>query len=401
MALPNGRFAYSAPTIKQAKSISWPIFREYTLGIPGIDFRPAENKIVFPNGAEVMLFSADLHDSIRGHGLDGAVLDEVASFPAEAWPTSIRPTLSDKNGWALFVGTVRGQGDEFHRAYLRGLGDDPEWCSHMFLPHQTGALSQSEIESAKGSMSENQFAREYGCDFSASTEETLIPAFLVMEAMHRDTWEGQLQGAPKIIGVDVARFGDDKTVFARRWGKKLLPTKSLTKADTMQTVGHLCRMIREFRPDAVIVDDGGIGGAVTDRMTQLGYDVIAVNFAHKAIEPERYANRRVEMWDKLKLWLIEGGDLPEEPILPSDLSAPQIEFDAQNRMKLERKEKIKARLGRSPDYGDAFALTFAADVYPRRAVDEHLPLYLQPDHHKEEDWDFTPGVFHDHREYGY
>ncbi|WP_227269873.1 terminase large subunit domain-containing protein [Roseobacter weihaiensis] len=124
MALPQGRFAYIAPTVKQAKSISWPIFREYTLGIPGIDFRPAENKIVFPNGAEVMLFSADLHDSIRGHGLDGAVLDEVASFPAEAWPTSIRPTLSDKNGWALFVGTVRGQGDEFHRAYPRRAVDE-------------------------------------------------------------------------------------------------------------------------------------------------------------------------------------------------------------------------------------------------------------------------------------
>lgn len=100
LARPNGRFAYFAPTLKQAKQISWGLLKEYTANIPGIDFKEAELRVIFPTGSEIQLFSGEQHDAARGMGFDGVVLDEIANFPPDAWPSSIRPTLSDRGGWA-------------------------------------------------------------------------------------------------------------------------------------------------------------------------------------------------------------------------------------------------------------------------------------------------------------
>ena len=132
IATPGGRFAYFAPLLKQAKSICWNLLKEYTQGIPGIQFRETELRVIFPNGAEIALFAGESHDAARGQGFDGVVLDEVAQFPIDAWGSSIRPTLSDRHGWALFIGTPRGL-DQLHEFYMRGQdASQHEWWSAMY-----------------------------------------------------------------------------------------------------------------------------------------------------------------------------------------------------------------------------------------------------------------------------
>lgn len=385
MANSGGRFAFAAPTIKQARGISWQLFKECTAAIPHMTFRESELRVIFPNGSEIGLYSGELHDAMRGIGLDGVVLDEIANFPAEAWGSSIRPTLSDRNGFALLIGTPRGVGDQFHQMYLRGQNSDyTEWWSGSYPADVTGVISDAELKSAKqAATTEAQFEREFLCSFEASTDETLIPISTVRAAMARYKnahAKDSLQGSARVIGVDVARFGADKTVFSARWGVQALPLKVYEHNDLMHTVGLLSQFCEQWKPDAVFIDEGGLGGGLVDRMQQLGYDVVGVNFGAKALDP-RYFNRRAEMYVTLKEWLEDGGILPEDQTLLSDLTAAQYSFDASNRLKLERKEEIKKRLGKSPDLSDALALTFAYPVQSKSLV-QSIPAHLRPDHMK-------------------
>ena len=380
MAKEGARLAYIAPTIRQAKSISWSLFKEFTQGIPNVNFRESDNRIVFPNNSELLIFAGDSADAIRGHGLDGVVLDEAGSYPSDAWPSAIRPTLSDKGGFAVFIGTPAGVGDQFHQAYLRGQDDlQTEWWSKLYPVTDTGALSDPEVASARASaISQASFEREYMASFSASTDDVPIPIPLVTAAMKRTmsaAAQGSLQGAARVIGCDVARFGGDRTVFAARHGHTMLPLKVYGPQDLMHTVGLLTQLADRFTPDAIFVDVGGMGAGVVDRCQQLGYDVIGVDFGSKAVD-QRYGNRRCEMYASLKRWLEDGGILPDDQRLLSDLSSARFEFDSANRMRLESKDKIRKRLGTSPDMADALALTLAMPVQARSLVDD-MPHHLR------------------------
>ena len=119
--------------------------------------------------------------------------------------------------------------------------------------------------------------------------------------------------------------------------------------------------MRQRRPDAVFIDAGG-GAGVVDRLRQLGHTVNEVHFGGRASRPDRFVNRRMEMWQAMKDWLQGGGALPPGEALRAELSTPTYSFDSRGLLKLEPKEEIKARLLRSPDMADALALTFAAPV---------------------------------------
>jgi hypothetical protein len=128
----------------------------------------------------------------------------------------------------------------------------------------------------------------------------------------------------------------------------------------MTLVGHLAELCDRIKPDAVFID-GGRGEGVIDRMRQIGYSVIEINFGGVSSNPH-CCNKRTEMWVNMQKWLLSGGAISDNPELRGDLVTPTYDFDAQNRMRLESKDKIKDRIGRSTDLGDALALTFALPV---------------------------------------
>lgn len=173
---------------------------------------------------------------------------------------------------------------------------------------------------------------------------------------------------PLIIGVDPARFGDDKTAICRRRGRQAYKIKTLKKLSCVEVANVLTAIILEERPARVNIDVGGLGAGIYDILEDRGYsDVIrAINFGSNAQDKERFVNRRAEMWARVKDWL--EGDLPvsivdDDLLLMADLTAPEMKFDRYNRLQLEEKENIKKRLGRSTDVGDALALTFAEMFY--------------------------------------
>lgn len=171
---------------------------------------------------------------------------------------------------------------------------------------------------------------------------------------------------PIILGVDVARYGEDQTVFVVRQGRKILEMQREREWDTMQTVAQAAFYIRRYNPPVTFVDEVGVGSGVVDRLRQLGYSVVGVNAGRKPYEEKVYFNKRAEMWDRMRRWLQEGADIPDnERELKKELIAVQYGFsDAKTGelLRLERKKDMKDREGFSPDGADALSMTFAEEL---------------------------------------
>jgi hypothetical protein len=185
----------------------------------------------------------------------------------------------------------------------------------------------------------------------------------VSQACQRDQDEYFSPGSLKILGVDVARYGDDRSVIIKRQGLVAFEPMVLQGVDNMTLASKVALEMDAWQPDAAFVD-AGRGEGVIDRLRQLGFVVSEVNFGGRP-SSEKYANKRSEIWDATAKWLRAGGCLPNHPELKTDLCTPTYSFNAVNKLVLEGKDDIKARGGRSTDVGDALALTFAEPVTPR------------------------------------
>lgn len=158
--------AYIAPTYKQAKQVSWEIFKEMVEPIPGIKINESELRIDFPNGGRIIVLGAENPDSLRGLYLDYAVLDEVADMPSTIWGAVIRPALADREGGALFIGTPKGK-NFFHDLYIRGKSA-PDWKSILLTYKDTNALNPTEVEALRFELTDEEFEQELECSFTAA-----------------------------------------------------------------------------------------------------------------------------------------------------------------------------------------------------------------------------------------
>jgi hypothetical protein len=364
--LPNGRFAYVAPFYKQAKDVAWLYLTDYARKIPGTHISNQELAVTFPNGNRVKLYGADNPDSMRGLYFDGLVVDEVADIKPNVWGEILRPALSDRKGWAIFIGTPKGC-NLFSELYFNALQDD-DWYAGIYPVSATGLLDADELRMIRRTSTENQYAQEMECDFNAAVDNALIPLDLVNECYEKHRKVDEVDGSPKVLGVDVARYGDDRSCIFPRQGLIAFKPKVYKGLDNMAFAGIVAEAIDRWKPDSVFVD-AGRGEGVIDRLRQLGYaNIIEINFGGKAPDPH-YTNMRGYMWDSMKRWLEAGGSLPPVPELKIDLCAPMYSYaNAANKFELESKDKIKERGLPSPDLGDALALTFAMPVMKARAA---------------------------------
>jgi hypothetical protein len=167
--LPDWRGAYIAPLYKQAKAVVWDHLKHFCgAGSDECDvkFNESELRADFGNGSRIRLFGANNPDSLRGLYLDAAVFDEVAQMPYRIWSEVVRPALSDRKGWALFIGTPQGKNalyELWHRA-----NKENRWYSAMFKASQTSILDDEELNAARREMSPEEFEQEFECSFTAA-----------------------------------------------------------------------------------------------------------------------------------------------------------------------------------------------------------------------------------------
>ena len=167
------RFAYIAPTLKQAKLVAWDYLKHYTDPIPEREQRESELMVNLPGGRRVTLFGADNPEAIRGAYFDGVVLDEYGLQPPNLFPEVVRPLLSDRQGWATFLGTPNGR-NEFYRVWQRAQTDESgQWAGVMFKASQTGLIAPEELVDARAAMTEEQYLQEFECSFEAAVRGSI------------------------------------------------------------------------------------------------------------------------------------------------------------------------------------------------------------------------------------
>ena len=168
----NPRYAYIAPTFKQAKSIAWDYIKQFTHKIPGVKFNETELRVDLPNKARITLLGSENCDGLRGIYLDGCVIDEYANVNDRLFPEIIRPALSDRKGFCIFIGTPQGMNNNFYELFQHAKGAD-DWFYFKAKASETKVVDQDELTKAKEVMGENKFKQEFECDWIANIEGSI------------------------------------------------------------------------------------------------------------------------------------------------------------------------------------------------------------------------------------
>lgn len=186
----------------------------------------------------------------------------------------------------------------------------------------------------------------------------------VEAAFNRRYQQWDIETAARVLGVDVALEGDDKSVIFPRQGLVGFKPWQMRNVRSDAGAGQVARVWQDWDVNACFVDNtGGFGAGWVDQLRLLNRQAIPVGFAEKA-EDKRYYNRRAEMYFRMAQWVKNGGALPREPELVAELTETTYTFKG-DRLIMEPKAVVKAKISRSPDLADALALTFAAPVAPR------------------------------------
>lgn len=173
--LHNPQYAYLAPTYGQAKRVAWEYLKQYTSNIPGVEVNEADLRVDIPrphlgDRVRFMLLGAENPVTLKGIYLDGVILDEYGEMNPVAWREVIRPTLSDRGGWAIFIGTFKGRNHfyaVFEFAVDPGNPEPQNWFRAKFKASETGIISKEELASARASMTEEEYNQEYECEADA------------------------------------------------------------------------------------------------------------------------------------------------------------------------------------------------------------------------------------------
>ena len=303
------------------------------------------------------------------------LFDESSAIPDVIWETA-EGALTDANTeviWAAFGNPTRNNG-RFRECFGKFRN---RWLTRQVDSRTAKLTNKAQIQQwidDWGEDSDFVRVRVRGVFPRAGTMQ-FIPSDIVDAAAdpNRDS-----QGTvfdPLILGVDVSRFGEDASVLRFRRGRdaRSIPPTKLRGVDTMTLAAEVARLNELYRPDAIFVDGGGVGGGVVDRCRALHLPVIEVQFGAKADQSQasasgliRYANKRAEMWGLMRDWL-PGGMIDDDAFLKADLTGVEYGYrtlEGVDAILLEPKEAMRRRGLASPDDADALACTFAFPVQP-------------------------------------
>lgn len=360
MALNSHWFEVSATRVLPAKWIAELVERDLKLGTRYW-------------GVEGRLWSAENPDAYAGvHNFAGVMLvfDEASGIDDGIW--SVASGFFTENTpnrfWLAFSNPRRNSG-----YFYECFNSKREFW-------RTKTVDARSVEGTDKAVYQ-QIIDEYGPDSSAAhvevygefpnaSDDQFIGTMLVDEAMARAPSKDP--SAPIVVGVDPARFGADATVIAIRQGRDILAIRRSRGDDTMEVVGRVIDVITEFSPQLVVIDEGGLGAGVVDRLKEQRYKIRGVNFGNKSVKPLMYGNKRAEMWGAMKEWL-KTASIPKDRFLKSDLTGPMMKPDSKGTIFLESKKDMKARGLASPDAADAIAITFAFPVAHREARVDNRP----------------------------
>jgi hypothetical protein len=310
------------------------------------------------------------------HGFQGfhrrhmlVIVDEACGIPRQLW-TAVEAITTTDDVHILAIGNPDDPNTEFGDICKPGSGWNIITVSAFDTPNFTDEeipdtlrpmmLSPDWVEDKRrrwGVASPRYIAKVLG-EFPEISEDVLIPPRYVEAARTRDL----APGPHGILGVDVARYGSDRTVFCLRRGPVARVIGDYTQQDTMTTTGQVVAAYQEHDVDEIRVDGIGVGSGVVDRLGELGYDVVDMQSGAAAIDNEHFLNARAEWWWGLRE-RFEQGDIdldPEDDDLASQLCTMRYTYTSRGQVVIESKDQMKRRGLPSPDRADALMLTATA-----------------------------------------
>lgn len=321
------------------------------------------DRIVHKHAPESSFMSARTSSADRPEALAGVhsenvllICDEASAIP-EAVYESAAGSMSGHSATTILIGNPTRNTGLFFRTHHELK---PDWFTMHVSCEDNPLVSRDFIQQIKNTYGEKSNAyrvRVLG-EFALREDDVLIAAELVDSAMDRDLVLDPKE--PIVYGVDVARFGDDRTVILKRQGQIVTEVKSWSGADTMETVGRIIHEAKVDKPVEICVDSIGLGAGVADRLREQGWNVRDVNVSESAAMNPQAARLRDELWLALRDWLnTRTCKLPKMDELRAELCSPTYSFTSAGKIKVEGKSELKKRGHRSPDLADALCLTFA------------------------------------------
>ena len=378
MILPDCRILITSPSFNQLNRVfsselkKWkrkmiPQFQEY--------FEITRETVRYTNTdkyeqfASLVTASVENKEALQGGHAENYVIfgDEASGISEEAFDILLGTLSTGKGGRFIQVSNpVRSSG----RFYQIFQNSESKWHKIFFSAYDSPNVNPEWIEEMKetyGSDSDLFRMRVLG-QFPRVGVAQFISAEDVEEAINNKIPLQHYNSFGKIMGVDVARFGDDKTCFVVRQGPKIIEIKTFKGLNTMEVAArvaefqaiHVCKQIH--------IDAIGVGAGTYDRCKELGLPVIEVNVSTKSTDPKRYCNLRAQIWGEMKDWLLNGADLPysareKETNLASELTSMEYFYNNKMQLQLMAKRDLKKMGHASPDIADAISLTFASTVY--------------------------------------
>ena len=320
-------------------------------------------------GVEGRLWSAENPDAYAGvHNYDGVlvVFDEASGIDDTIWAVTAGffTENTPNRFWLAFSNPRRNTGYFYETFHSKRDFWDTKVVDARTVEGTDKQVYQQIIDEY-GPDSSQAHVEVYG-QFPDAGDDQFIGAVLVDDAMQREKYKDQ--SAPIVVGVDPARFGADATVIAIRQGRDIVKIIRHRGDDTMTVVGYVIEAIEEFKPTLVVIDEGGLGAGIVDRLKEQRYKVKGVNFGNKSKNPIMYGNMRAQMWGDMREWL-KTASIPNDRFLKTDLISPMMKPDSRGTIFLESKKDMKARGLASPDAADAIAVTFAFPVAHREYND--------------------------------
>lgn len=295
-----------------------------------------------------------------------------------------RGSMSSKGAKTVMTGNPTRTNGYFYNAFhsMKNF-----WYTMKVGCEDSSQVSQQYIEEAKQEYGEDSNAyrvRVLG-EFPVEGDDVVIPLHLVESAITRDVDPV----GEEIWGLDVARFGDDRSALAKRRGNVVTePVRWVKNKDLMQVAGWVINEYNEakVKPVAIFTDVIGVGAGVVDRLAEQGLPVAGVNVAETPAFGDKFMRLRDELWWNARDWFYKlDCKIPDDGALLAELTIPTYNFTSGGKIKVEGKDEIKKRtrqtasgLGKSPDLADAFCLTFANGILitrkPKRLVYPELPI---------------------------
>lgn len=380
MVLPDCRILISAPSSNHLERVfsselaKWhkrmpPQFQEmFEITLRKVTYKSKK----FQHFASLVTASADNKESLAGGHAESycIFLDEASGVSEDAFDILLGTLSTGSGGRFIQVSNPQRASGRFYEIFNRDLGT---WEKLYFSALDSANVNKEWIE---------EMGLTYGIDsdfyrmrvlgqFPRVGVSQFISSDAIEDAIRNKTDFASYQNFSKLMGVDVARFGDDLTAFVIRQGPKVVEIRTYRGLDTMEVATKVAEMQALHKCAAIYIDSIGVGAGTADRCRQLNLPIRDVVVSQKSTQPNVYSNLRAQLWGAMRDWITNGGDLPVEAT-GSDLNlAAQLQsmiYGYNNKMQIQllSKRDLKKMGYASPDIADALSFTFADTVFEKR-----------------------------------